>query len=273
MNILITGISGFVGSSLFKALKGKNYNIVGTVFNSSVNSNDCEITRIDLSNKLEVSNFFCKNAFDIIFHCAAYTSPKLNDENPNKAKLYNVDVTKNIVDSVNKNCHIVFLSTDVVFDGSVDFPSEKTPVSPSCLHGKLKSDSEEIIKKKIERYHIFRMSEIHSIGSLSSNSFIDQSILNIKNGNSISIYTNVKRPFTRIDELIKLLIASLENSFYGTYNVGSESISYYDRLVQILNEEEIAYTDLIYKDIGNIKPIEQNFNTTKVRKVFGFEFS
>ena len=273
MNILITGISGFIGSLLLNALKGKNYNIVGTVLNGSVNSNDCKIVRIDLSNKPEVGNFFYKNKFDIIFHFAAYISPKLNEENPNKANLYNVGITKNIVDSVNKNCHIVFLSTDKVFDGSVDSPDEETSVSPCCLYGKLKYDSEEIIKKKIDRYHIFRLPIVHSLGSLNSSSFIDKSILNIENGNSISIYSNVKRSFLRIDELIKLLMASIENSCYGTYNVGTENMSYYDRLVQILNEKEISYTDLIDKNTGNIKPLKQNLNTTKVRKVFGFEFS
>ena len=134
MNILITGASGFIGGLLLEVLKGKNYNIVGTVLTGRANSDDCKVIRIDLSNKSEASNFFFENKFDIIFHFAAFISPKLNEENPSKAELYNVGVTKNIIDGINKNCHLIFLSTDKVFDGSVDSPDEETLVAPCCLY-------------------------------------------------------------------------------------------------------------------------------------------
>jgi dTDP-4-dehydrorhamnose reductase len=272
MNILITGASGFIGGLLFNALKGKNYNISGTVFKGNINSDDCKTTHIDLSNESEVSNFFYKKNFDIIFHFAAYISPKLNEKNPDKAYLYNVGITRNIVNNANKNCHVIFLSTDKVFDGSVDFPDEGTPISPCCLYGQLKYDSEEIIRK-IDKHHIFRLPIVHSSGELNSSSFIDKSIINIENGKSISIYENVKRSFINIDELIKLLMASIENNCYGTYNVGTENMSYYDRLVQILDDKGIDYNELIDKNIGNVNPIRQNLNTNKARKEFGIEFS
>ena len=61
MNILITGASGFIGGLLLETLKGKNYNIVGTVLTGRANSDDCKVIRIDLSNKSEASNFFYEN--------------------------------------------------------------------------------------------------------------------------------------------------------------------------------------------------------------------
>jgi dTDP-4-dehydrorhamnose reductase len=273
MNILITGASGFIGRLLLETLKRKNYNIVGTVLNGSASSDGCKVIRIDLSNKLEASNFFYENKFDIIFHFAAYISPKLNEENPIKANLYNVGITKNIIDGVNNDCHLVFLSTDKVFDGSVDLPNEETLVAPCCLYGKLKYDCEELIKNKIDSHHIFRLPIVHSLGDLNSSSFIDKSILSIESGNSVSIYSNIERSFLRIDELIKLLMATIENNNYGTYHIGTEDMSYYDRLIQILDEKKIDSTDFIDKKIGNIIPKKQNLNTTKARNIFGFEFS
>ena len=273
MNILITGASGFIGSLFFESLRGKNLNIVGTVFNGNVNSDIYNYKYIDLSNRIEVRNFLKDNKFDIVFHFAAYISPKLNAENAEKAYLYNVGITKNIVDSLNQDCHIVFLSTDKVFDGSIDFPDENTPVSPCCLYGKLKCETEEIIRKKLHKDHIFRLPIVHSSGNSNSSSFIDKSVINILNEKPISIFSNVKRCFLRTDDLIKLLAVSIENKCYGTYNIGIENMSYYDRLIQILSEEGINYTDLVGKSIGNVNPISQNLNTNKASKEFGFEFS
>ena len=76
-----------------------------------------------------------------------------------------------------------------------------------------------------------------------------------------------------MDELIKLLLTTIENNNYGTYHIGTEDMSYCDRLIQILDEKKIDSTGLIDKKIGNIIPEKQHFNTTKARNIFGFEFS
>jgi len=273
MNILITGASGYIGGHLLKKLKGKNNIIIGTVLNGNANSDNCKITRIDLSNKVDTSNFFDENKFDIIFHLAAYISPELNEEHPNKARLYNVGITKNIVDGMNKNCHLIFLSTDKVFDGSINSPDEEELVTPCCLYGQLKYDCEELIKNQIDSYHIFRLPIVHSLGNLNSSSFIDKSIISVENGDSVSIYSNVERSFLRIDELINLLIASIEEINYGTYHIGTKGMSYSDRLIQILDERNIDSNGLVNKSIGNIIPEKQHLNTNKTREILGFEFS
>jgi dTDP-4-dehydrorhamnose reductase len=272
MNVLITGASGFIGGLLLNALN-KNLHIIGTVFNGNISSNGCKHKHIDLSDEHEVRMFFNNNRFDIIFHFAGYLTSRLNDENPTKASLYNVKITKNIVNNASKSCHIVFLSTDKVFDGSIGYPDEDTPVSPCCLYGELKYNAEEIIRKKLYKHHIFRLPIVHSSGNLNSISFIDKSIFSIKKSRITPVFGNVKRCFLRADELVNLLIASMDNKCYGIYNVGTKSISYHDRLVQLLKEEKVEYAGLIDKSTGSVNPIEQNLNTSKVTKVFGLEFS
>jgi GDP-L-fucose synthase len=69
MKILITGANGYVGKSLYSALKNK-YNI--TI-----------ITRVDLDliDSGEVAKFFRDKYFDIILHCAVEGGSRLKDDN------------------------------------------------------------------------------------------------------------------------------------------------------------------------------------------------
>ncbi len=78
--ILITGCNGYIGKSLFQKLK-----------------DEFDITRIsrsdfDLSNSSETINFFSKNYFDVVLHCAVSGGNRLKEDSSdvldNNLKMY-----------------------------------------------------------------------------------------------------------------------------------------------------------------------------------------
>ena len=82
--IFITGICGFVGSSLASFFHQKNYKVCG-IDNLSrsgsfknflkLKKSGIQILKKDLSSNSYLNKFFIKkNSFDIIIHCAAFTS-------------------------------------------------------------------------------------------------------------------------------------------------------------------------------------------------------
>jgi len=75
-----------------------------------------------------------------------------------------------------------------------------------------------------------------------------------------------------IDDLNKILEDLIESKYYGIYNVGSNLISYSNRVKNLCKLININCTNLIDEINGNIYPVKQNFNVTKVKKKFNFRF-
>jgi dTDP-4-dehydrorhamnose reductase len=126
---------------------------------------------------------------------------------------------------------------------------------------------EEIIRERFERHFIFRCPIIHSTGEESSNSFIDSAIMKLAGQQQINAYTNVIRHYVLVDELVDFLISIAGSDHYGTFNIGSEPASYYDRIFSIALKNNLN-TDSLSKDTGIVSPQVQLFDLTKFNNIF-----
>jgi dTDP-4-dehydrorhamnose reductase len=272
--ILITGAGGLIGGCLFEKLK--NFDPIGVVYNLKERDNGKNFIEADLRDEKKVKEIFEKYKPSTVFHFAAFSSPQKNEANPKFALDSNLGITRNIVNNLSSNTHVIFPSTDKVFDGSDPNPDEETEVKPSWLYADLKYQCEEIIRKNTEKFHIVRLPIVHSLGKLtiisngvSRGSFIDKAINDLKAGRQVSVFKNVKRCFLRVEELLNLFEMFIDDSHYGTYHIGTKMINYYDRLCALCDELGIAWKDKIIPVEGNAKPLAQNLNTEKVKKTFG----
>lgn len=274
--ILITGAGGFVGMALFNKLR--SFNPIGVTYKPI--ENYYNMVEMDLRDASSVKELFDKIKPKIVFHFAALTNPELNEKNKFLAEESNIGITENIVSNIKDNVQLIYHSTDKVFDGTHPYPSGDTVPKPNTYHGELKAKCESIITAHVERYHILRLSVIHSnvdIPLISTNrgpgSFIDHALKEIKKGNKVTAFNNVYRCFTKREELIsfhKLLIGARN---YGTYNIGTGITSYFDRITNLCEEHHIDTSDKLLPITGNINPIKQNMDTSKVRDIFAFKFT
>ena len=76
MNILITGVNGYIGKSLSENLKG--YNL------TCINRKVC-----DLTDSEQVNNFFNDKDFDVVIHCAVVGGSRLKKDS-NKVFINNI---------------------------------------------------------------------------------------------------------------------------------------------------------------------------------------
>ena len=276
--ILITVAAGFIGSRLFNYLKNKGHDVYGVDFDI-ISKTDDRIFNIDLLNYKNKETFFSKTDPEFIFHLAGFSGPGRNEEEPELSYKYNVELLQVILKNLNSTIPIFFPSTDKIFVGH-KFPNEEIELNPPNVHGKVKLECEKILKKHTNKYFILRQPVVHATGKYTPNSkmagprsFIDQAIDNIRSNKKVNIFSNVKRCFLKVEELISVYEILLKSKNYGTYNLASPMLSYRDRLIQICKENKINFEKLLVPTVGNIIPLEQNIDCSKFERIFNLKMS
>jgi nucleoside-diphosphate-sugar epimerase len=284
--ILITGAGGFIGHYLFNYLKKKKniklYGIINKLSrkNLFLKKNlikkrffDKNVIVANLSNLKKVKKIIIKINPNIIFHFAAMTNHYESEKNKDLCKKNNTGITKNILKFLNKECTIIFLSTDKVYSINPELSPEHTNLKPKGILAKEKLRCEKIIIKKFNKFFILRLPIVHNSGQNEKYSTIDKFLYLLKKNKKINVYKNVKRSFLKINELIKFLEKLISNNKYGIYNIGSKVMSYNERVEQLCRIYNIDYKKNIDKVNGNINPLIQKFNTNNVNKNIEYYFS
>ena len=120
MVILITGVTGFIGSSILKFLIEKtNHDVIGFIRNENTEFN-CLLNNLSgHSSRISLVKSFTFTNVDIIIHCAASAQVPLTIKNPQSAFDSNVVFTSNLLDYVKNNClnlkKFIYLSTGEVY--------------------------------------------------------------------------------------------------------------------------------------------------------------
>ena len=120
MVILITGVTGFIGSSILRFLIEKtNHDVIGFIRNENTEFN-CLLKNLSgHSSRISLVKSFTFTNVDIIIHCAASAQVPLTIKNPQSAFDSNVVFTSNLLDYVKNSClnlkKFIYLSTGEVY--------------------------------------------------------------------------------------------------------------------------------------------------------------
>lgn len=268
--ILVTGSSGFIGSNLIKKIK--KLDPICLINKNKVGIKNVKKINLNLNDKKKIKEIFKKINADIIFHFAALTNPRRNEKNKIYSRKLNYNFNKSLVNLIQKRkTHLIFLSTDKVYNGKIKNPDEKINTTPTGIYARFKRQSELLFIKNIKKIHILRLPIVHGFG-ISSNSFIDFAIKKIKNKKKVYLANNVFRCFVDIDQLVFFLKQLIKDKNYGIYNVGSNCMSYFDRVKQLCIAKNLDYEKYLFSEKITAKPYRQELNTKKLKSVFHFNF-
>ncbi len=144
--VLITGLSGFLGSVLLKS-KPFGVEIVGTTRAPAVPADYPGVTweSIALDNRDHVSELFARHTPDVVIHAAGEANVDRAQDDPITAVQSNVVTTTHLAQACSQhNCHLVYISSNAVFSG-VEAPyAEAAPTRPVNNYGLLKVASEQV---------------------------------------------------------------------------------------------------------------------------------
>ena len=155
MKILVTGGAGYLGSVMVpELLKGGHaVTVIDNFMYNQPSLLDCchdrrfEIVRGDVRDKKLLSSHITKA--DAIFPLACLTGAPICDKFPSEAEGVNLGAVKLILEMRNKRQKIIFPTTNSGYGLGEKgiFCTERTPLKPISLYGRLKVKAEEMILK------------------------------------------------------------------------------------------------------------------------------
>lgn len=268
-NILILGVSGMLGSALFKILSELNYNVYGTVRSFKDNSffDKSELERIifdvDVLNFDDLIELFHRIKPSIVINCVGVIKQQSTAKDP----LAVIPINSLLPHRLSQLCslinsRLILISTDCVFDGAGGNYSEMDKPNAEDLYGKSKELGE--IRNK-ENVFTIRTSIIgHEIQS--HRSLVDW-FLNSEG--SIEGYKNAifsGLPTSELANVIGNFIIPNKH-LSGLYHISVDPISKNDLLNLI---KEVYNKDIKIIPSDDLK-IDRSLNSNKFKSETGYK--
>jgi len=270
MKLLVTGVSGQVGSEVYNLSGHQNY---GTYFVHKPKNQKDTFLKMDIRDRQKIFDIVKKIKPDWIVHCATATNVDWCETDKDQAWEMNVGGTKNLVDASKEvNSKFLYISTDYVFDGSRGNYKETDKTNPINFYGKTKLEG-ELYVKNLENYLIMRTSHVVSP---KSDKFV-WILEKLKSGRVEIAYDMISSP-TLASELAEAILKSIKKELNGVYHsAGNECISRYDfakKVAKVFDYEESEIKPIKMQDLNFIAKRPQN-SSLDISKILneGIKFS
>ena len=228
--VLVTGANGQLGLALQDAARDSNLNFV------FVDKNELDITKVEL-----VKNVFATQSIDVCINAAAYTD--VDGAETNKALAYeiNAKAVKNLAEACKQQqCWFVHISTDYVFDGTLDRPYTPTDKpNPLNIYGASKLAGEQTIASVGGSYSIVRTSWLYS---RYGNNFYTKIQAQVDAGKALRVTADQKGCPTRAEDLATYLLNGIVNQQLPkgiSHYCGNEVMTWLELAKQLFQQKEI----------------------------------
>lgn len=212
--ILVTGVSGFVGSRFLRRWM-QEYNMLAPSHNE-----------LDITSEESVRSYFLQHAPQVVLHLAALSNTLYCQQNPDDSYKVNVQGAVNIAKaSVQCGAKLIFFSSDQVYNGNSEsgLLSEDVAVAPENVYGKHKLLAEQKILEISPSAVVLRASWMYDCDS-DGLPLHDNFVLNIaravKEKRALVFPVREYRGITWVREVVELLPSTFSLAG-GIYNYGA----------------------------------------------------
>ena len=286
--VLITGVTGLLGSWMAEKMLNENIQISGIAIDKSKDDllktkgiyEKISIEYFDISNELALSEYFKNNQFDIVFHLAAQT--QVIDANLNPLHTFNSNIkgTWNVLNEcLNKDLPVVVASSDKAYGVSNTLPYlESHELNGVYPYEVSKSIADMLVKSYHQTYDLnvvsLRCGNIYGGGDLNWDRLIPGVCKWLFNNEQPILRTDgsFKRDWVYVEDVVDAYI-QVGSSLYNrdkkislAYNFAAES---YKTVIEVYNEVSENITgriiDPIYKIDSETEIPDQYLDSKKIR--------
>ena len=213
--VWITGAGGLIGSYLVRSAP-----------QFMPDARVVALTRqhLDLADSAAVRAAFRRDNPQLVIHCAALSKSPDCEANPALARKLNVEVTA-LLAELAAEASLVFLSSDLVFDGRAGNYDEATPVNPLSVYAGTKAAAERILLAN-PNHTIIRTSLNGGASPTGDRGFNEQMRRAWQAGQSMRLFTDEFRAPIPADVTARAIWELASQDKPGLYHVaGSERLS------------------------------------------------
>lgn len=277
MQILVIGASGLLGNNIYKYFTLNNEKVIGTYCHHTLNTemikyniNYDDIEKIDALFSEKLGN---KHA--II--CAGETKIDMCKEKIDMVYETNVSSTISLIKKLESlNYHIIFCSSDSIYDGSKGNYIETDIPNPINEYGKMKMAVEEYILKECKNTCIIRISKIIGCVHSEKDMLIEWRNKALQEEEINCIKDNYFTP-VYIEDVVKCIEIIINKSLLGIYNIcGNERYLRVELCKLFLNKLGL-HTKVIEKRLEDFnfndkRPLDTSMSNKKFFRNTGYKF-
>ncbi|MDZ7339651.1 MAG: SDR family oxidoreductase [candidate division KSB1 bacterium] len=240
--LLVTGASGFLGGHV-AALATRGWQVYGTWHSQAFHLPGVRAVRLDLCDPQALRRTLDEVMPHIIVHCAALTDLDYCETHAEEAQVVNVRAAQLLAQWCgDRGLRFVFVSSDMVFDGSKGHYAESDPVNPINVYGATKVEGEEVVRAHCANYVIARSALIYGrprTGGSSFSTWIEQRLAAAQ---PVPLFTDQFRTPILVSELAAALLELCAHSWVGVVHLaGPERVDRFTfgvQLARLLRFEE-----------------------------------
>lgn len=275
MQYLILGASGYIGNYIYNRMEKDGQKVLGTRYlcKEAENLVDYDVINDDVSSVTKLVTD--KERTAII--CIAQTNIDKCKVDYELSKQINVISTKRIIeDLLHEKFHVIYFSTDNVFDGIKGNYTEQDTTNAINCYGKMKEEMEHFLTENYPEVCIFRLPKVIGIAKEKQNLLTDleskskdKEVRCIK-GTRISIISN--------EDIYQSCLISAKQKLRGIYNISNGEVysrkelteKFYKYMgIHDINIVELEGEKFSFKDL---RPLNISLDNSKFIRETGYDF-
>ena len=236
MKILVTGASGLLGSRLVELAITRGHQVCSAYHaHAATRGNPC---LLDLREEKEVRRCLTEERPEVVIHSAAITDVDFCERNPELAMDVNGSVTGSLAEACcDAGSHLIYVSTDYVFDGKRGLYKENDEPQPINVYGQSKLLGEQRVLHASADFCVARTRVLYGWGREHRPNFATWLHDNLRASRKVTVVTDQYASPTLNTNLARMLVEVAERRIHGILHLaGNTRISRYEFAVMLAKQ-------------------------------------
>jgi dTDP-4-dehydrorhamnose reductase len=222
--MMIIGGSGLLGGHLIHTAQN-DFDVVATYCGHPFTVQGCKCIPMDITDSTGVEKIILKERPDVIILSAAQRNVDYCEQNREEVWRINVEGVRNVALASKKSgSRLIYLSTDLVFDGEKGQYIEGDKTNPVNHYGTTKLEGEKEVDGILEDHSIARVSVLYGVNPFEhTTNFVAWVVYSLSQGKQLSLFTDQYRNATYLKNACEALIAIYTKDKKGIFHIAGKN--------------------------------------------------
>ncbi len=278
MRVLITGISGFLGWNLVERFRREpDLEVLGTHFrNPAPEGVDSFLVDLEKPATLRQALFAARP--DVVIHTAAMPGMADCERNPVRARGINQEAVVALVKALAPSkTHLIYCSTDLVFDGMMPPYREETMRTPRSVYAVTKAGGERQTLAYTGKSAVARLALMFGGGPREDSCFLGWLDAGLRSGEGVTMFRDEIRTALYARDAAEALLKMVRRNAKGIFHLGGPEAMSREAFARLYAEvfglDENRVRSAGQSEAGGdiYRPPDVTLDISKARKELDFE--